>query len=188
MGSVCRGEPHPFWNDGEPCYRTWLYLLDTVVVFVHFQSDCSIISVTYHHPQWLATSLMAVPPHTAPAGHFCCGCNCISCHDIPDSAHEWKNCVYCTCFCQHSTSGIRPLPTLEQHTYNGRNLQYRLIYDLGWRRNRMARLQNPTNRNLKRERMKTIVWVGQKRPCKVLLQLTVIFTGSPMTSRTLEII
>lgn len=54
--------------------------------------------------------------------------------------------VYSTCFRCLSTSEIRPLSTLEQRTYTGRKLQYRATYDLGWRRNRMAKVQIPTNK------------------------------------------
>lgn len=40
---------------------------------------------------------------------------------------------------------IRRLSTLEQHISTGRNLQYKLTYDLGCS-NRMAKVQIPTNR------------------------------------------
>lgn len=145
VGHVCRGEPHPSWNDcaGEPCYRTWLYLLDTVVAVFLFQSDCPTISNSHLLPsQWLAASLYLHTLHQQDTSSV----------DVPTFAVAiWQilprneKYIYSTCFCWHSTSEIRCLSTLERHISTGRNLQYKLTYDLGCR-NRMAKVQIPTNR------------------------------------------
>lgn len=61
--------------------RTWLQLLEMVVVFSDFQS------VAHYLPS-ACQLLWRLYLHTAPAAHFWCGCSYICCHNMADIAQK----------------------------------------------------------------------------------------------------